>query len=82
MGFDDNKEGGETSCEKKHGRENQDEGEKMGTQPSDLDHHHASTDHEEEDDDQGSKLQLGPQYTLKEQLEKDKVCVLMVKSII
>jgi Rho GDP-dissociation inhibitor len=33
-----------------------------------------ATDHEEEDDEGGSnKIQLGPQYTLKEQLEKDKV---------
>lgn len=30
-----------------------------------------STDQEDEDD---ATIQLGPQYTLKEQLEKDKVC--------
>ena len=30
---------------------------------------------EEEDDELGSKIQLGPQCTLKEHLEKDKVCV-------
>lgn len=65
MGFEDeNKEGGESSGEKENVRQNNVEGEKMVTHPS---------DHEEEDDDQGNKLQLGPQYTLKEQLEKDKV---------
>ncbi|PON46511.1 Rho protein GDP-dissociation inhibitor [Parasponia andersonii] len=72
MGFDENKEGGETSYEKENVRENQEsggnEGEKIARQHSDLDHQ----DHEEEDDDQGNKLQLGPQCTLKEQLEKDK----------
>lgn len=30
---------------------------------------------EEEDDDEERKIELGPQYTLKEQLEKDKVCL-------
>lgn len=35
----------------------------------------SATDQEEEDD---ATIQLGPQYTLKEQLEKDKVCLLCV----
>jgi Rho GDP-dissociation inhibitor len=36
-----------------------------------------ATDQEEEDDDESHerKIELGPQYTLKEQLEKDKVCL-------
>ena len=29
---------------------------------------------EEDDDDREQDIQLGPQYTLKEQIEKDKVC--------
>lgn len=29
---------------------------------------------EEDDDDKEEDIQLGPQYTLKEQIEKDKVC--------
>lgn len=33
-----------------------------------------ATDHEEDEDDVEGKLQLGPQCTLKEQFEKDKVC--------
>jgi Rho GDP-dissociation inhibitor len=32
-----------------------------------------ATDQEDEDDE-GRKIELGPQYTLKEQFEKDKVC--------
>ncbi|KAG8642132.1 rho GDP-dissociation inhibitor 1 [Manihot esculenta] len=31
-----------------------------------------ATDHDDEDDEEGNKIQLGPQCTLKEQLEKDK----------
>ncbi|KAF2284839.1 hypothetical protein GH714_031054 [Hevea brasiliensis] len=31
-----------------------------------------ATDHEDEDDEEGNKIHLGPQCTLKEQLEKDK----------
>ncbi|KAK7316524.1 hypothetical protein RJT34_00055 [Clitoria ternatea] len=68
MGFDENKESGHNSD---HGGE---------------DHHHHveplsrhnsgssvyATDHEEEDEDHATELQLGPQCTLKEQLEKDK----------
>lgn len=29
---------------------------------------------EDEEDDEGRKIEVGPQYTLKEQFEKDKVC--------
>lgn len=29
---------------------------------------------EDEEDDEDRKIELGPQYTLKEQFEKDKVC--------
>ncbi|XP_015870969.1 rho GDP-dissociation inhibitor 1 isoform X1 [Ziziphus jujuba] len=75
MGFDDNKknEGGEKS-ENETVQANQegggDEGgERVGRQMSESSLY--ATDQEEEDDD-GNKLQLGPQYTLKEQLEKDK----------
>lgn len=35
---------------------------------------------EEEDDDEDRKIELGPQCTLKEQLEKDKVFVLFLSS--
>lgn len=31
----------------------------------------------EDEDDEGRKIELGPQYTLKEQFEKDKVCFCM-----
>jgi Rho GDP-dissociation inhibitor len=36
-----------------------------------------ATDQDEEDEE-GRKIELGPQYTLKEQFEKDKVCFCMV----
>lgn len=78
MGFDDNSknEGGEKSENEtvqanQEGRGGGDEGgERVGRQMSESSLY--ATDQEEEDDD-GNKLQLGPQYTLKEQLEKDKV---------
>lgn len=38
-----------------------------------------ATDHDDEDDEEGNKIQLGPQCTLKEQLEKDKVCILLLR---
>ncbi|EXC34936.1 Rho GDP-dissociation inhibitor 1 [Morus notabilis] len=78
MGFDEKKERGETSNQRGNKlKENQIEekgldelGEKIGRQMSEVSLN--GTDQEEEDDDQGNKLQLGPQFTLKEQLEKDK----------
>lgn len=33
---------------------------------------------EDEEDDEGKKIELGPQYTLKEHIEKDKVCVFLL----
>lgn len=74
MGFDDNKEGGEKSVNEKvqANRDADDGGEQIGRQMSETSLY--ATDQEDEDDER-SKLQLGPQCTLKEQLEKDKVCL-------
>lgn len=72
MGFDENEEGGEKSTRQTmpaNQEANHDEGERISRQMSET-----STYTTEEEDDEGSKLELGPQYTLKEQLEKDKVC--------
>lgn len=76
MGFDDNKEGGEKSeNEKVHANQDADDGrQRIGRQTSETSLY--ATDQEDEDDE-GNKLQLGPQFTLKEQLEKDKVCCLL-----
>ena len=73
MGFDENKEEGEKSTREieEVKQEGDDEGGKISRQMSEASLY--TTDQEEEDDER-SKLQLGPQYTLKEQLEKDKVC--------
>ncbi|KAM6548453.1 hypothetical protein CsatB_020129 [Cannabis sativa] len=77
MGFvDENKDRGETSSENKNLKEKQkmeQNGEENMEDDHDHHHHHQQHHHEEEDDDHhGNDLQLGPQYTLKEQLEKDK----------
>ncbi|KAF3443322.1 hypothetical protein FNV43_RR13004 [Rhamnella rubrinervis] len=71
MGFDDNKEGGEKSENEKvqANQDAEDGGERIGRQTSETSLY--ATDQEDEDDE-GNKLQLGPQCTLKEQLEKDK----------
>lgn len=71
MGFDENKEEGEKSTREieEAKQEGDDEGGKISRQMSEASLY--TTDQEEEDDER-SKLQLGPQYTLKEQLEKDK----------
>lgn len=71
MGFDENEEGGEKSTKQTMpaNQEANDEGERISRQMSET-----SIYTTEEEDDEGSKLELGPQYTLKEQLEKDKVC--------
>lgn len=68
MGFDENKEVGEKSGAEKDIDENE-ETEKLGRQMSENSLY--TTDHEEED--YQGKLELGPQFTIKEQLEKDKV---------
>lgn len=77
MGFDKNKEGGEENTSKPtpHYHENTDDeataGEDLGRQMSETSLYAT----EEEEDDEGalaSKIQLGPQCTLKEHLEKDK----------
>lgn len=72
MGFDENKEEGEKSTREtvEANKEGGDEGERISRQVSESSI--STTDQEEEDDHERSKLQLGPQYTLKEQLEKDK----------
>ncbi|KNA06565.1 hypothetical protein SOVF_179840 [Spinacia oleracea] len=67
MGFDENKEVGEKSGAEKDIDENE-ETEKLGRQMSENSLY--TTDHEEED--YQGKLELGPQFTIKEQLEKDK----------
>ncbi|XP_061961578.1 rho GDP-dissociation inhibitor 1-like [Populus nigra] len=79
MGFDDDKkkkkkkEGGEKSGVLETRDEDHDGGVRIGSQMSESETSMYATDHEEEDDENGTnKLQLGPQYTLKEQLEKDK----------
>ncbi|KAF8046812.1 hypothetical protein N665_3400s0004, partial [Sinapis alba] len=59
MGFDENK--------KKDGDDEEGAGGSLGRQISEAS---LSAAEEEEDDD--SNLQLGPQYTIKEHLEKDK----------
>lgn len=38
------------------------------------------TTEDEDDEDLANKIQLGPQVTLKEQFEKDKVCVVSLSS--
>ncbi|XP_062107249.1 rho GDP-dissociation inhibitor 1-like [Humulus lupulus] len=73
MGFvDENKDGGETSCENKNLKEKQKMEENEEENMEDDDHHHHHHHEDEDDDHHGNNLQLGPQYTLKEQLEKDK----------
>lgn len=84
MGFDDDKkkkkkEGGEKSGVLETRDEDHDGGVRIGRQMNESETSMYATDHEEEDDENGTnKLQLGPQYTLKEQLEKDKVCSFVV----
>jgi len=76
MEFDDNNKmiGGDNSGVMKTNDEDHDGGERTERQMSESETSLYATDHEEEDDEGGSnKIQLGPQYTLKEQLEKDKV---------
>lgn len=77
MGFDENKEGGEENTSKPmpHHHETTDDeaaaGEDLGRQMSETSLYAT----EEEEDDEGglsNKIQLGPQCTLKEHLEKDK----------
>uniref|UniRef100_A0A6N2MYT1 Rho GDP-dissociation inhibitor 1 n=1 Tax=Salix viminalis TaxID=40686 RepID=A0A6N2MYT1_SALVM len=76
MGFDDDKKtvGGDNSRVVKTNDEDHDGGERIERQMSESTETSLyATDQEEEDDETGSnKIQLGPQYTLKEQLEKDK----------
>lgn len=71
MGFDENKETGENSEATDHENEtHKNEGEPVSRQVSEASIYAT----EEEEDEPGSKIQLGPQCTLKEHLEKDKVC--------
>ncbi|KAJ6401428.1 hypothetical protein OIU84_016776 [Salix udensis] len=78
MGFDDdnnnNKEGEESSGVLETLDEDGDGGVRIGRKMSESETSMYATDHEEEEDDENGtiKLELGPQYTLKEQLEKDK----------
>ncbi|CAL0309846.1 unnamed protein product [Lupinus luteus] len=67
MGFvEGNKETGESSVE---GDKSEGTHDSLSRQPSESSVY--ATDQEEEDED-GNKIELGPQCTLKEQLEKDK----------
>ena len=71
MGFDENKEeGGERSGVQESGDES--EGVKRSMSESSF---YATEDEDEDEEGNNSKIQLGPQCTLKEQLEKDKVSV-------
>lgn len=69
---DDLNDAGEKSeSESKHGGE--ETVSRIGRTPSEASLY--TTEGEEDDEDVESKLELGPQRTLKEQLEKDKVFV-------
>ena len=70
MGFDENREEGDTLDN--HGNEN--EAEKISSQMNEASLYAT----EDETDDEGSKIELGPQRTLKEELEKDKVVLVLV----
>ncbi|XP_057526985.1 rho GDP-dissociation inhibitor 1-like isoform X1 [Amaranthus tricolor] len=71
MGFDENKEIGEKSgADKEIVNEDNEEVEKFGRKMSENSIY--TTDNEHEDEDYDGKIDLGPQYTIKEQLEKDK----------
>ncbi|GFY97604.1 immunoglobulin E-set superfamily protein [Actinidia rufa] len=68
MGLDENKEeGGERSGVQESGDES--EGVKRSMSESSF---YATEDEDEDEEGNNSKIQLGPQCTLKEQLEKDK----------
>ncbi|KAJ1422785.1 Rho protein GDP-dissociation inhibitor [Sesbania bispinosa] len=66
MGFDENKETGQTSTESAGEQEAHNEPFSRQASESSI---YAT---EEEEDEDGTKIELGPQCTLKEQLEKDK----------
>uniref|UniRef100_A0A5B7AE83 Putative rho GDP-dissociation inhibitor 1-like n=1 Tax=Davidia involucrata TaxID=16924 RepID=A0A5B7AE83_DAVIN len=66
MGFDENKEAGEKSGVQESG-DGREENMKRSMSETSL-----YATEEEEEDEEGNKIQLGPQCTLKEQLEKDK----------
>ena len=66
MGFDENREEG--GALDNHGNENE-ATEKISRQMSET----SLSATEDETDDEGSNIELGPQRTLKEELEKDKV---------
>ncbi|KAG7011880.1 Rho GDP-dissociation inhibitor 1 [Cucurbita argyrosperma subsp. argyrosperma] len=70
MGFDENREEGDTLDS--HGKGNEDE--KIGDQMSENSVYAT----EDEGDDEGTKIELGPQLTLKEELEKDKILSLSI----
>ena len=70
MGLDENKEGGgERSGVQDSGDES--EGLKRSMSESSF---YATEDEDEDEEGNNSKIQLGPQCTLKEQFEQDKVC--------
>ncbi|KAK9155438.1 hypothetical protein Sjap_002918 [Stephania japonica] len=71
MGFDEKGKGGaddHTEASKGAGEEVGHGGEELNRQMS----HKSMGTHEDEDDEEVAKIELGPQFTLKEQLEKDK----------
>ena len=72
MGFDHEKENTINDWKgKKHEDHGHHEAKKIEKQMSEASL--SATDQEDQEDEDSNKLQLGPQYTLKEQIEKDKV---------
>ncbi|XP_059661176.1 rho GDP-dissociation inhibitor 1-like [Cornus florida] len=65
-GFDESKEGAEKSGVQEVGDE------KQGNVKRNMSDASMYATEDEEEDEEGNKIELGPQYTLKEQLEKDK----------
>lgn len=87
MGFEDNKdnEAAERSSEetkrteeKVQDNEEEEEEEAVDEQPAVINRTMSESSiyaTEDDEDDEGKKIELGPQFTLKEQMEKDKVCL-------
>lgn len=73
MGFDVEKEVGEKSGVEESGDESVGNVKRSMSEEASF----CATEDEDEDEEGRSKIQLGPLYTLKEQLEKDKVCFLV-----
>lgn len=77
MGFDENKDddnGKEDKCTKREGGDDErgGGGAKIEKQVSGVSLYDATEDDDEDESDVEGKIELGPQFTIKEQLEKDK----------